>query len=351
LLLRSYIEFPARPRDGAKIGGVTSHRLRVGLNPYGLAYSIGLVGAGTPRANPAPMGMAAFIELALSAGAKCVELDGRWLTGLSDQELTATGETLRDAGATVICSDWLTHVPGETLARPVHCAITIGARLLRLHLTPVVEGGRAGWGDRWDALVAHGRTTLRAAARMAVDGGLELAVENHQDFTSEELIALADNTPGVGIVLDTGNPYAVGEDPLAFIRRAGDRIRHVHLKDYVAQFTPEGYRLVRCAIGDGCVPFTELAAALPDGLTASIEPGALEARHIRLFTPAWWRGYPPREAMELATALGRLQRHRLPDDADWRTPWEQEASGPTVSEYELAQVRRSIDNVREMGWV
>jgi hypothetical protein len=170
-------------------------------------------------------------------------------------------------------------------------------------------------------------------------------------LTSEELIAIADDAGGVGLVLDTGNPFAVGEDPLAFVRRAGDRIRHVHLKDYVAQFTSEGYRLVRCAIGDGCVPFRELAAALPRGLTASIEPGALEARHIRLFTPEWWRGYPPREASELATALGRLQRHRLPDDADWRTPWEKEASGTAVEDYELAGVRRSIQNLQAMGWI
>ena len=38
--------------------------LRVGLNPYGLAYSIGLQGRGTARANPAPMTMAEFIALA-----------------------------------------------------------------------------------------------------------------------------------------------------------------------------------------------------------------------------------------------------------------------------------------------
>jgi hypothetical protein len=79
--------------------------------------------------------------------------------------------------------------------------------------------------------------------------------------------------------------------------------------------------------------------------------GEIEARHIRLFTPVWWQGYPPREASELATALGRLQHHRLPDDADWRTPWETQASGAAIVEYELAQVRRSIDNVREMGWL
>jgi len=90
----------------------------------------------------------------------------------------------------------------------------------------------------------------------------------------------------VGIVFDTGNPFAVGEDPVAFARRAVHRIRHVHLKDYLAQFTDVGYRLIRCAIGDGAVPFAALRDVLSAhaSLTASVEPGALDARHIRLFT-------------------------------------------------------------------
>ena len=59
-------------------------------------------------------------------------------------------------------------------------------------------------------------------------------------------------------MLDVVNEQLIkkGEDPIAFTRRAAHRIRHVHLKDYRAQFTPEGFRLVRCAIGDGAVPFS-----------------------------------------------------------------------------------------------
>jgi sugar phosphate isomerase/epimerase len=325
--------------------------MRVGLNPYGLAYTIGLQGAGTPRVNPSPMPMAAFIDLALDAGARSVELHGRWLTGLTSSARARLGGRLRSSGVVIVCSDWLAQEPGETLADPIACAAEVGAVLLRLHLTPVVEGARASWGGRWDAMVAHARSTLKAAARVAADAGLLLAVENHQDFTSDELLAMTDEAGAVGLVLDTGNPFAVGEDPVAFVRRAGTRIRHVHLKDYVAQFTSEGYRLVRCPVGDGCVPLAEMAALLPPDVTASIEPGALEARHIRVFTPDWWRGYPPRDASELGTALGRLRVRRLPDEADWRTPWETGAAGEAVAEYELAQVRRSVENVRRLGWI
>jgi hypothetical protein len=153
----------------------------------------------------------------------------------------------------------------------------------------------------------------------------------------------------VGITLDTGNAFPVAEAPLDFARTVAPRVRHVHLKDYRVQFTAEGYRLVRCAIGDGAVPFPELAEILGRDLTASLEPGALDARHIRLFTAEWWRGYPPVDARRLAAALLAAQVNRLPDAADHRTPWERGVTGEALVEYERDMMRRSAANVRALG--
>ncbi len=326
---------------------------RVGLNPYGLAYTVGLQGLGTSRRNDRAIGMAGFVALARELGARCIELDGRWLAGATDGELARMRDDL--AGETLICSYWLSQTPGETLAGAVRDTAAVGAAMIRLHLTPVLEGARASWGARWGDMVAHGRATLQREAVRAADAGLVIAIEDHQDFGSEELVDISQEAgANVGIVFDTGNAYSVGEDPVAFAHRAGHRIRHVHLKDYVAQPTDDGYRLVRCAIGDGCVPLGEIAgvlAAHTPSLTASIEPGALESRHIRLFTAEWWKGYPPRSARELGTALRRLRINRLSEDTDSRTPWERGAPGDEIVAYEIAQIRRSVENLRAMGWI
>ena len=45
-------------------------------------------------------------------------------------------------------------------------------------------------------------------------------------------------------------------------------------------------------------------------LPAVLEPGALEARHVRLFTPDWWRGYPPQTLEALAACLLAARRNR-----------------------------------------
>lgn len=321
------------------------------LNPYGLAYTVGLHAPGTPRANPNPIGLRGFIGIAREWGLRAIELDHRWLTPLSDSELAGLCADLD--GLRPICSFWLAHEPGETLEQAVRCCTGVGARILRFHLTPVLEGGRAAQGERWHELLAHARDTLTRESGRLGDAGLILAIENHQDLGSEELVAFTERLgPHAGICFDTGNAFSVGEDPIAFTRRAAHRIRHVHLKDYVPQFTPEGYRLVRCAIGDGAVPFKEIASILErqgTELAASIEPGALEARHIRLFTSEWWAGYLPRDAGELGVMLGRLRSAMLPDGADSRTPWEKGENGDVLVQYEMDQLRRSLANVRGMG--
>ena len=325
---------------------------RIGLNPYGLAYAVGLQGAGTPRVNPSPIGFEGFKQIARDIGARCLEIHGPWLDTYAPADLTRLRDECAALDMTPIVSAGLMQTAGETLERQIAQASALRAPILRLGLSPVLEGSRARWGARWPAMVAHARDTLIREAPRAAAAGVTIAIEDHQDFGSEELVAMAEDAgENVGVVFDTGNPFAVGEDPVAFARRAAHRVRHVHLKDYRAQFTSEGYRLVRCAIGDGAVPFDELWTELPAHatLTASIEPGALEARHIRLFTPAWWQGYPPRAASELAVALGRLQRHRFAPGEAFETPWERAAAPGEIVEYELAQVRRSAENMKKLG--
>ena len=323
---------------------------QIGLNPYGFTHTVGLQGFGTPRANPQGTGLRGFVRIATEINAQCFEFDGRWLAPMKDDEIVALGDELPRVPR--LCSYWLQHVPGETLDEAIRATRAIGGSTIRMHLTPVLEGARAKQGSRWPEMNAHARETLNREARKAADAGLDIAIENHQDFGSNELMALAEEAgANVGIALDTGNPLAVAEDPIAFAKRVAPRIKHVHLKDYVSQFTSEGFRLIRCPIGDGCVPLQEIAETIGAELTASIEVGALDVRHVRVFAPDWWEGYPPRPATELCTVLERLKTKRLDDNADYRTPWERHELTPAIVEYELAQLRKSVENLKALGWM
>jgi len=322
--------------------------LALGLNPYGLTYHLGLQGAGGPRANPKGAGLDGFIAIATELGAKVLEIYDPWMRALSDEGLRALRNRLAGLGMTAVVSSGLTMGPFESALRS---ARALDARIIRYGLTTVLSGDRHALGDKWKELVAQVRAALAERGPRAHDAGLTLAIENHQDFGSDELADFCETTRGVGICLDTGNTFPVAEAPLDFTRRVAPHVRHVHLKDYRVQFTDEGYRLVRCAIGDGAVPIAamlDILAAEGRKLTAVLEPGALEARHVRCLRPEWWRFYPPKQASAFAACLAAARLNRLADDADYRTPWER-GEDAALADYELAMIRRSAANMRAIG--
>ena len=230
----------------------------------------------------------------------------------------------------------------------------LGARILRFHLTPVLEGARARWGERWHEMLAHARDTLRTR----VESGRRCRADARDRESSgprQRRARRARRTarPHAGICLDTGNRFSVGEDPVAFTRRAAHRIRHVHLKDYVAQFTDEGYRLVRCARSATAPcrsrrspPFSRAGHAARRLDRARRARGTPHpAVHAGLVD---WLSAPRRQRARRRCSAG-CARGALPDGEDCRTPWEKGEIGRRSMDYELAQMRRSVENVRELG--
>lgn len=323
--------------------------LITGVNPYGLTYTLGLQGKGTPRANPNGTGLNGFVEIASEIGARSIELPEPWLNALTDSELANFGDRIKSLGMTPVVGSGLPNGPIGQAIRP---ALAVGATTIRIMLTSVLCGARGALGEGWSKLVGDVRSDLGKYAAAAKKAGITLAIENHQDFGSRELVDLCEEAgPNVGICFDIANTFPVAEAPLAFAERVAPYVRHVHLKDYNVQFTDDGIRLVRCAIGDGAVPISDMVEILNehhDSLTASLELAALDARHVKLFQPEWWDNYPQITGPELAACLAAARRNQLPDDADFRTPWES-GQDSKISNYELRQLRRSVDNMSELG--
>jgi 3-oxoisoapionate decarboxylase len=324
--------------------------IAVGLNPYGLTYHLGLQGKGTPRANPHGKGLEGFISIATELKARVLEIFDPWLAELPDTALHDLKKRLSDLGMTPVVSAGLNMMgPIESAFRS---ARLLDAKVIRLGLSPVLEGSRNAWGPKWFELQHSIREGLAKYAPMAEAEGRVLAIENHQDFGSDELVDFCrEYGPAMGITIDMGNTFPVGEAPMDFVRRVAPLVRHVHLKDYRVQFTNEGYRLIRCAIGDGAVPIKAMLDEIlkhHTHINAVLEPGALEARHIRFLNPEWWRGYRPMDARSFAATLAAARVNRLGDDEDYRTPWERQADHD-IEDFELKMIRSSAANMQALG--
>ena len=322
---------------------------RVGLNPYGIAYSVGLFGADSTRPNPHPLGLNGFLDLADSIGAAGVEIPVALLKSVSDADVNRVCARLHEKGKYAI----LMHgISWSDLDGSLAVAERFGFPLIRLHMTAILCGDRSKLGADWPRVIASARTQLKSFAHKAAGLGLDVTIEDHQDLTSAELLEIcAECGPNVGICFDTGNPLSVGEDPLHFARAVAPLVRHLHLKDYRIFWTADGYRLARCPIGEGAIPFQKIAKILePLGaLPASIEPGALSERHIRLLNDSWWEHYPRRDARDLAACIKFARTEGEPEGAEWRTPWERECDAETVVLYEIDELAHSVANLKELG--
>jgi len=243
--------------------------------------------------------------------------------------------------------------PGAT-GRLIGSAAALGARTVRVTASTILCGDRRGVASSWPERLSEIAERLRSVVGEAEEAGVSLAVENHQDLTSEELAGLCASagSGSVGVTLDAVNPLAVAEEPLEFARRLGPLIKHVHLKDYLVYSTPEGYRLVRCPIGTGVldVPglFGLLAREAP-GATVAVELAALEARHVRFMEEDFWRGYPARPFERVLPALRVRERRSRPPGEDWRTPWELGAGHEALAAYEMGQFEESLAFLRGIG--
>jgi 3-oxoisoapionate decarboxylase len=139
--------------------------------------------------------------------------------------------------------------------------------------------------------------SLREAGRIAADGGIDLAVENHCDFTGREMVDLfeAVDMPNVGAALDTANGFTVFADPRDDIEALAPYALTTHMKDMVVVDMPlRGYipmTAVGCSLGEGHV---DLHLAVD--LLAKYSPRA-DGLHL-LIEPGWMAWDPGRDRLE-----------------------------------------------------
>jgi sugar phosphate isomerase/epimerase len=94
---------------------------------------------------------------------------------------------------------------------------------------------------------------LKASAPAAEAAGIRIAVENHCDSFSEEILWLLDlvDHPAVGACVDTVNALMVMEDPMQAIANLAPRAFTNHFRDDRIEMQRYGFKLTGAAVGEG----------------------------------------------------------------------------------------------------
>lgn len=225
-----------------------------------------------------------------------------------------------EVGMGSICetSPRFTGAPGEAAARAreaLRVAEILGSRTLKALL--------GGFADRRTPapLETHIQScieTCRAVREQALDLGITLAVENHQDLQGWELKALIEGAGPeyVGACLDSGNAVYLGEDPLVVFQHLAPYIVASHIRDSAVWAHPRGAAYQWVAMGEGNVGIEVLAArygaecARASAFTLEILTGA-PPRVLPYLEDAYWEAFPQARAPEFARFV-RLARRGEP---------------------------------------
>lgn len=329
-----------------------THNLHFGVAAYSFPCGCGFARRGE-QCIETPLDAWGLIDLATESRLSSVEFPFHGsLPDLSDATIERLRARLDEAGLDLIVD---TPILDEANLRTVlPAAARAGAKVVRAMVSGVLEGARTGFSGGWDAHLVTSEKTIRAVLPLLEEYDLVLALENHQDVTSTELLALCQALgPRVGVTLDAANPLAVGEDVLEFARRVGPHIRNVHIKDYTIHATSSGYRLVRAAVGDGVIPWEVLLPQIQEAAPNAyfhIELAALYGRHIRIFEDDWWQGFPPTDVRAALPAMRFLARHARAESEPWETPWERGETFADVAHWEMEQFHQSVTYLRGLNF-
>ena len=127
--------------------------------------------------------------------------------------------------------------------------------------------------DRLAELLPH-------VAEACYEMGRPLGIENHGDYYCSDLVELCRRVPHLGIFLDTGNTYLIGEQSVAGCRAAAPYTIGTHFKDHYVHPQPRGglrFVIQGAPLGEGHVGLEQVYRDLlelapdPDGLVMQWE--------------------------------------------------------------------------------
>ena len=206
-----------------------------------------------------PLDVFWFLNRVVELGLDGCQVDPRHLGDWKADLMNGIGQFCSDNGLYLELGTW--RYDFDTVSMQLQRASEAGARCLR-----TFYGGFRHETSAHDLRKAMSDTTegLKRLAPVAEDAGVPLALENHEEFTSEEIVEILEavGSPYVRACLDTGNGMPVGEDPVDCVRNLAPYAAATHLKDWVVRFEDGVPSWEDRALGEGEAKTAQVYAIL-----------------------------------------------------------------------------------------
>jgi sugar phosphate isomerase/epimerase len=248
--------------------------MRIGLDSY--SYHLAF-GTHTHFHTSRPLDLFGFMEKLAEYGLQGFQIDPLHLKSTDREYLVALREAIEEQGLFVEVG--IMRASARAIEEGVAVCSQLGANVLRTFLG--FDRFHAGTSVSGELAVA--REQLASCVQMLEQSRIRLAIENHGDVTSTELVDLVEaiSSSNVGICLDVGNSLCVLEDPVEAVKRMIPFAFSTHFKDMTVVGTDSGCKIVGVALGTGVLPLDEMYSIIQEegDLDRLILEVPVEARH------------------------------------------------------------------------
>lgn len=187
--------------------------------------------------------------------------------------------------------------------------------------------------------VERGKQSLALARPVVEKFQVRMAIENHKDLRSPELLEIIkkQDSPWIGVCVDTGNNVALLESPKETVDLLAPHAFTSHIKDMGLAEYADGFLLSEVPLGSGFLGLpalvTRLRQAKPD-IRLNLEMITRDPLRVPVLTPKYWLTLENEPGRCLAETLAtvRAKSMKLPRISDLDKP---------------EQIRREEENVRQ----
>ena len=197
--------------------------------------------------------------------------------GFSGVNISANGPDYRNLGGTTAAH--FANIKNHLQDNSIACELDTSDTRVP-HMTELLKVARALGADTLRVYTRYAGTAselikwtvsdLQQLAPLAEALGVQIVLENHEDFTGMQVCEILDavDSPWVNALYDYGNSQNVAEDPIVALQAMRPHITRIHMKDHIVIQHDDQYWTQGVAIGEGTLPFSELTQRLLDmGIT------------------------------------------------------------------------------------
>lgn len=170
---------------------------------------------------------------------------------------------------------------------------------------------------QWNEFVSDAHQRIAAALPVLERHKLAAGIENHKDWTADELLALLKHYDSeyLGACIDTGNNISLLDDPLELVEKLAPYAVTTHMKDMSVDDYPEGFLLSEVPLGLGSLDLPRIVNAISKARPRArfnLEMITRDPLKVPCLTDKYWVTFPDRDGLYLARTLRMVRDHKSP---------------------------------------